>query len=107
MAAPSTSSWLNTRPEVVGQSRASKYSGVTPTIMVDQLRLPHTSWPEPRMVGAATTTPCTSRWIVHASSSVRLIELPAPARKPPDVVEPGKTKIMLAPSAWSCSATRA
>ena len=38
--APSTSSWTTGRPSSTGQSRASKYEGVTPWIWVAQLRLP-------------------------------------------------------------------
>ncbi len=36
--APSTSSWVSIRPSITSQSRAGKYSGVTPRMPVHQLR---------------------------------------------------------------------
>ena len=39
LEAPSTSSRVSERPALTSQSRAGRYSGVTPRMVVDQLRL--------------------------------------------------------------------
>ncbi len=54
LAEPESSAASNIRPEAKPQSRASRYSLVTPKILVPQLMLPATSCPVVREVGAAT-----------------------------------------------------
>jgi hypothetical protein len=97
LVAPSISSWMNGRPLTTAQSRASKYSTVTPWITVPQLRLPNTTCAVPRVDGAATWTAPTSRWIAYASSSVMVCWLPVPTRIPLDVTLPDSTTIRFEP----------
>src|SRR5207247_10391801 len=58
--APSTSSPPIGRPATTDQSRASKYSAVTPCTTVAQFELPYTTCSVPRTDGAAAWTVCTS-----------------------------------------------
>ena len=105
--APSTSSPPIGRPATTDQSRASKYSAVTPCTTVAQFELPYTTCSVPRTDGAAAWTVCTSRWIAHASSSEIVGRLPWPSRMPLDVTLPERTTIRFEPRLWICSATRA
>src|SRR5207245_1469598 len=86
--APSTSSPPIGRPATTDQSRASKYSAVTPCTTVAQFELPYTTCSVPRTDGAAAWTVCTSRWIAHASSSEIVGRLPWPSRMPLDDLRP-------------------
>src|SRR5687768_15371245 len=94
------------RPSTRPHALASNHSGVTPVATVDQLALSWTTCtPRPRN-GAAACTAGIWRWMAVASSSLRLVTVPAPPRTPRAVTLLPITWMTLVPSVSSCSRTR-
>src|SRR5881296_3475563 len=78
-------------PEVTGQLRISKYSGVTPITEVVQFSSSLTTDAVLRSCGAAWRTEGISDWIAFRSSQVRVGCDPNPPNTPRCELEPGRT----------------
>src|SRR3989442_15034670 len=94
-------------PEVTGQLRISKYSGVTPVTEVVQFCSSLTTDAVLRSCGAAWRTEGTSVWIAFRSSQVKGGSGPNPPKTPRCELDPGRTIRRLVPIEQKASSTRA
>src|SRR3989454_5958369 len=94
-------------PEVAGQLRISKYSGVTPVTEVVQFCSSLTIDAVERSCGAAWRTEGTSDWIAFRSSQVRVGSDPNPPKTPRCELDPGRTIRRLVPIDEKACSTRA
>jgi hypothetical protein len=99
LAAERSSASVKLRPSVRPQSRTSRYSAFTPSMEVVQLALPAMTGAEPLTMPATAATPVTLLRISARSRSDSGMAVPSPARRPPEVKEPGETTSRLVPSA--------
>jgi len=99
LAPDRSSASVKLRPSATGQSRTSRKSSFTPVTDVVQLASPTTRGAEPLTVPAAAETFGTLVRIAARSASDNDTAVPSPARRPPEVKEPGMTTSTLVPSA--------
>src|SRR6266700_8302156 len=98
---------VNVTPDVTGQLRISKYSGVTPVTVVVQFCSSLTTDVVFRSCGAAWRTEGTSLWIAFRSSQVRVGFDPYPAKTPRCELDPCWTIRRFVPMDEKASSTRA
>src|SRR5262245_1258791 len=107
LAPVSMSDCVNDTPDVTGQLRISKYSGVTPLTVVVQFCSSLTTELVERRWGAAWRTDGTSVWIALRSSQVRVGWEPNPPNTPRCEDEPGRTISRFVPIDENACSTRA
>jgi hypothetical protein len=99
LAAERISAGVKARPSASGQSRTSRKSSFTPSTEVVQLALPAITGAEPLTMPATAEMPGTLARISARSRSDSGMAVPSPARRPPEVKEPGWSTSRLVPSA--------
>src|SRR5882724_3782764 len=107
LVAASMSDAVNDTPDVTGQLRISKYSGVTPVTEVVQFCSSLTTEAVERSCGAAWRTDGTSVWIAFRSSQVKVGCDPNPPNTPLCDDDPGRTIRRFVPIDENASSTRA